>query len=61
MHVVSRHELSAEEAFDGAPRGIDESSSIFSTIERNVPVNAPPKGGKSSEQRKKMKTQIKSF
>ncbi|KAM9931098.1 hypothetical protein OXX59_000074 [Metschnikowia pulcherrima] len=61
MHVVSRHELSAEEAFDGAPRGIDESSSIFSTIERNVPVNAPPKGGKSSEQRKTMKTQIKTF
>ncbi|QBM90267.1 hypothetical protein METSCH_E05120 [Metschnikowia aff. pulcherrima] len=61
MHVVSRHELSAEAAFEDAPRGIDESSSIFSTIERNVPVNAPPKGGKSSEQRKKMKTQIKSF
>ncbi|KAM9901056.1 hypothetical protein OXX79_004765 [Metschnikowia pulcherrima] len=61
MHVVSRHELSPEEAVDSAPRGIDESSSIFSTIERNVPVNAPPKGGKSSEQRKKMKTQIKSF
>ncbi|KAM9913310.1 hypothetical protein OXX69_001719 [Metschnikowia pulcherrima] len=62
MHVVSRHELSAEEAFNDVPRGIDESSSIFSTIERNVPVNAPPlKGGKSSEQRKKMKTQIKSF
>ncbi|KAM9932688.1 hypothetical protein OXX80_007684 [Metschnikowia pulcherrima] len=61
MHVVSNYEFSAEEAFDGAPQGIDESSSIFSTIERNVPVNAPPKGGKSSKQRKTMKTQIKSF
>ncbi len=63
MPVLSICELpAAEEAFGDAPRGIAETSSIFSTIEGNVPENLSLSENRELfKQKKTIKTQIKSL